>query len=370
MISIALITYRLVVLRFYRKNFAVFLVLGILVFGIIQPPYFVFTQEFAKILFENGYLIATISILGALYTFWINHSLTRYAKHPDHEYLQVLPALGKGKSFALEFWLSVGLQTPLIVYFITTTIHGFSLGSPFAFLTLGLCILYVLLPAVGLHRYMFNQGVIWKSSILQNLPALFRRDRVFLLHMGHLFQSKPTAMILIKVLSVGSLIAFCQGFSPDDQNALPIDIVLALLVILHALLPYWIFRAEDNFMPFLRSLPFQLPQRFLQYVLVYFILMVPEICVLLGFSLTGKYSPILILNFSLTLLGVCLLAQSLMLTTKLSMIDYVKTIFGFFIIQFILLLLGVPLAVLGLAFLLGAMATFWRSYYKCEPTIE
>ena len=123
-------------------------------------------------------------------------------------------------------------------------------------------------------------------------------------------------LLLTKLFTLGSLYGFIQIYEPYRYDIRPVLLSFLLIISAHGTLIYQIRSFENEFMLFTRNLPIGISKRFLQYLCLYFFLLIPELLFIWkGYPLHFKmldYFQIVLLVLSLSAFLHAILYTSLM----------------------------------------------------------
>lgn len=136
----------------------------------------------------------------------------------------------------------------------------------------------------------------------------------------------------------------------------------------HGVLVYRFRELEERRLLFYKGLPVSLSVRFMHYVILYGVVLVPEI-ITLGWLVRGHlhYKDALDLFFSAY--GFLLLLNSLLFVAPIPIREYLKIVFCLFLLLYFCVLAGI-LAWLAAATLLIASVLFLGQYYRFESSAE
>ena len=171
----------------------------------------------------------------------------------------------------------------------------------------------------------------------------------------------------IKVFTCGTLylIARNNRLTPSDIGT--VFLFFNFGIIGNGIILYRIREFEETQLRFYRGAPISLLKRFLQYSLVYFILLIPEF--IIAAILAPDYLPYIdAINFALCGYSLLLLMNTIMFLQDFSMRDYLKIILLVFSVQYIFILAEL-LNFLYLFFFILSFVLFLLSYYRFERNI-
>lgn len=370
MLKICFITYRLVVLGFFRRNYYVFLILFFLLFGLVYPPLFFFSEVFAKMIFGAPSVLVGIVLLSLAYTFWTGWVLGRLPHKAENQYVRVIRARGNRAMRGWALWISLGVQSPLFLFLGTHAVHGLIMEDYGSYLLLGTIFLGWLIPSFLLVRSMDG----YRNSLVERWPLKLPLGRVTrnlpILYLAHLFRQHRLVILFTKLLSITLIIGVLELFLSEPSQGQVLHLPFLLLIVFHSLIPYWIFKAEDKRMPWVRTLPISLSRRFMQMASVYVLLALPETLILLNYVINFGYSPLALLDLLVGFSGILLLLHALLYTARTDLLSYTKGVFGIFFLLFIALLFKATLLAIGIVLTLLSAIVYFNSYYQWDPRPE
>jgi hypothetical protein len=180
----------------------------------------------------------------------------------------------------------------------------------------------------------------------------------------HVGRNKKLVFTGIKLFSCGILFGMLANQTGTSSELHMIILFFSLGILGHGLLIHQLRELEETRLTFYRSVPVSLIKRFMQYGFLYFILLLPEIIILV--VLTPKY-----LDFRYTFLfiffaySVLLFLNSLLFIQFFSMKYYLRIILCIFLFIYLSVLTGYFVLFCTLLFLASGFIFFDR-YYQFE----
>lgn len=350
--------------QFYIQNAGFFFFIFMVFFGVVAPS----EQPAYHYALIRG-IIATPAMLALVMTGWLWYAFKccRWTigllQSPDHRFLHMLVLKGRSPLFKLLLRIHAALHMPVLGY---------------------------ALAIIGVALYQKNWSIViivvaFNATVCLTAAAVYLRD---LLHPGYLSKTGITPILQRRSISYWSILA---RNILTNQKALWMGIklygclILYLLLKLdppahydirmpflaytiglfgHGLLIYQLREMESQRLRFYRGMPISLLHRWLQYGILFLLVMTPEMITIgwltphyiqykdaLGFVLAG-YSTLMLLNS-------CLFIASL---TKSDFIKLVFVLFGILyfgvLSDHLILLSGLLLAMAG--------GLFFRGYCRWE----
>lgn len=366
MSALIVILNRVFIKQFYRQNTAFSLMVFFLGFGIQQPPSLLVSPAFLTGAVASPLFVGVILVLFTLYYCKCFNFISKTIALPENEYLYVaglFPPKTLRFAFALVHLL---LFLPALAYTMLMGYYSFSLGLT----TVPICLLAYNLTLLSITVYYYSQ-YLHKTIPAAAAPNFFSHtERKILAHpiwwpLRYLLRQEKVMLVLTKIISLGILYAFMALYPYQNFGFRPTQVGFLMAVTAQAMLVRQIQTFQETGLTFLRQLPYRLSQRFGHQILLLAVLILPEILLVLGFTLNiTTLGPILGL-YGLGI-GILALFVSLLYLFKLKSTPYVRGVF-FIFISLLLLILSFPAwyLLIGLTLLL-AYLLFYKYYYRFE----
>ena len=350
--------------QFYVQNAGFFLFIFLVFFGVVAPS----QQPAYHYALIRGILAAPAMLILVLaawlwYAFKCSRWIIGRLQNGDHIFLRILPALGKTNLFFLLFRIQVVLYLPVLGY--AFTIIGVALYQKSwiaAIIIVVFNMLICVIAAVSYLHELFHPGSLFK---IRTVGVMRQRSPTYWsILLRNILTSQKALLLGIKLYGC-VMLYFLLGFEVSTHYDIRMPfLAYAIGLFGHGLLIYQLREMESQRLLFYRGMPVSLLHRWLQYGILYLLVMLPEIITLgwlmphyiqlsdaIGFVLAG-YTTLLLLNS-------CLFIASL---TKRDFLKLVFVLFG-------ILYLGVlsdHLIFLSAAFFATAGGLFFRGYCRWE----
>jgi hypothetical protein len=285
-------------------------------------------------------------------------------KNEQFSFLHIYNQLSKAKQLKLFLFIHACLLMPVLLYTVFIFFVGISqhIYLPLFFISVYLLLLLIL-PAVShVHQLdnLHHQKKTFRLHILKskNIAAyhfiLFR----FILR-------KQTIIWLgIKIFTCGLLYLIAR-----NNNSNNYDITMSLLfyifgILANTILVFKIRTFEDAHLSFYKGLPVSLVKRYTQYLILYFLLLIPEF-ITISFLIPQHFTlkdgvGLMLFGFSLLLL-----INAITFLTDLKLREYVKMLFFIFCFVWIAIIsLGIML-LCAFLFIISVII-FYIYYYTAE----
>jgi hypothetical protein len=274
---------------------------------------------------------------------------------PEYAFLQIFNNYSKAKRFSLFLFVSFCLLIPILLYAILIIVIGwqqhFYISS---LLVLGYICLLCIIPAIR-HTYLLQHVErtmalpLWKASYY---PVILLRAVPVFLWMG------------IKVFTCVILYGTAKNNTVNQYDPGTVFWLFNFGIIANGVIVYRVREFEERYLSFYRGEAIPLFKRFLQYALIYFVLLMPEFITIISLvPVHLHYSDAL--NFALCSYGLLLLMNSITFLHRFSMKTYLKIVLLIACMQFFFLIFGM-LTALYLLFFVLSLAIFIIAYYKFE----
>jgi len=168
----------------------------------------------------------------------------------------------------------------------------------------------------------------------------------------------------IKLYSCSVLYLMIVNQTRVEYDLKMITLFFSLGILGHGLIIHQLRDMEERYLRFYRAVPLSLLKRFLQYAILYFILLIPEILTII--LLTPHYLRIRdAIIFIFLSYSILLFLNSLLFIQFFKMKDYLKIILCIFFIEYFSVLSG-SCPLLCALLLISAISIFFSRYYKFE----
>jgi hypothetical protein len=353
---------------FYRQHAGLFVFIFIALFGAVGmvdgAGLLAFHISLAQSMLNNFSILILVLFIWLLYAKKTEQFTVNILRRKDFSFLQLLSRMESKKLFGLLAWINFLLFLPIVFYM--TVIFCVSIYTN--------ALKFSLLPLIFLALLILSCAA-WNFFQIQHPgDSTGRRKRMKISKSGEM----PYWSLLIryvindkKILFTGIKIYSCVVLylMVINQTLVEYDLSMILLffslgILGHGLLIYQIRNLEETRLSFYRTVPRSLMNRFLQYALVYVVLLIPEFITLS--LLTPKYLFYKdAIMFILLGYGLLLFLNSLLFIRFFRIKDYLKIMLSIFlIIYFCILTASLPLFC---AFLLvSSVAIFQTRYYLFE----
>jgi hypothetical protein len=356
------VLWKTLIRQYYRQNAGFFLFFFLIFFGIVEPSQQV-TYHYAIVLgiIHTPAMLALVLFCWLLYAIKCVRWISGLQQSPDHDFLLVLPVLGRIRTFRLLLEIQIVLFLPVILYAMAVIAIAAMRGTWGVAVVVAAVILSTCLVSTTLYSYMlFYPGRLTPVTIL--VRKIKKKTSYWQILFRGLMAQHKALLASIKLFSCGILYLLLKIQTPDEYDIRMPFLVFSVALLGHGAIIYGTRKMEEENLLFYRSMPLSLFERLQQYMILYLLVMIPEIITIawltpdhirikdaLGFVLAG-YSTLLLLN-------------SCQFIVSLRRSDLIKLSVGIFGILYFGVLSDNLILVSGL-FLLTAGSLFFRGYCR------
>ena len=357
---------------FYKENAGAFVFVFTMMFCIINKVDGAGVYEYHYSL-VTGMLKSNIFLLSVFFVWFLYFRrcfafVANVIADPYYTFLHVYNLSDKVRRFQLFFVIEIGLLMPVLLYTLFIIFVGFSQHLYLPVLVVICYLLALCFITATWHVHLLNstnetakfslQNEIGKLRLTSSYPAIVIK-----------FIAVQEKMIWlgIKIFTCGILYLIARNNTITDYEIGTAFLFYNFGVLANGVLVYRIREFEEIYLSFYRGLPVSLIKRFLQYLLVYFISLVPEfIAVAILVPVHLHYSDAI--NFILSGFSLLLLMNSITFFEELKMKEYIKILLAVLCVQCIFLM-TLGYVFLYLLFFFLAVIIFFLKYCKYERNI-
>ena len=277
---------RTLVFPFYQQHAGLFFFVFYVMFGLVESSQLLHYHQ--SLIF--GMLSSTLFLLIVL-VIWLLYFLKCFifvrqkCEAPHYHFIYELAKLSKGKIFPFFALLYLAIFMPILVYTVAILIVAMKsnlyLPAIIILLFQTSCLLLCSWASTQqIHkRHLPNRFIIPSFKIPFNRPlALF--------YISHLSKNQKVGILLSKLFSIVSIYIVLQAMDIHEDIRIP-GLALLFGLIAHAFLIFDMKRFEDERLTWMRALPYSTISLYLNYLLVFTLILIPEMMLLAG-SLANK----------------------------------------------------------------------------------
>lgn len=353
---------------FYRQHAGLFVFLFTIMFGVVSvidgakftDYHFFLIQGMMK----NSLLFLLVLLVWYLYTKKSEQFVVNILLRPDYTFLNVLSLLDNKRLYRILVWIQFLLILPVILY--ASIIFAAGLYMHEYIKCLFILIYIITICLISARWYMFYIQNPGKTTVVMKKIFSFkiRETPYWNLFIRYIGNNKKLLFSGIKLYSCSVLYLMIVNQTQVEYDLSMIILFYSLGILGHGLLIHQLRDMEETRLTFYRTVPLSLLKRFVQYAILYFILLIPEIITIV--FLTPHYlrfqDAILFILLSYSIL---LFLNSLLFIKFFRMKDYLKIILCIFFLEYFSVLSGTcPLLCIFL--FISSITVFFSRYYRFE----
>jgi hypothetical protein len=351
------ILFKTIVRTYYQENVGFFLiVIGFFLGFLTEREHFVF----ANLFLHSPLFLSFPFALWLLYHFKTINFVFKSLQLPQNEFLNHLRLYKKRQLFFAFCMLHVLLLFPIVIYLIYLTVIALQIQviAPLFFIFVYLLCL-VLAGALPYMRKInhFEQGKISKS-----IKITFPRPH-FSFYIYYILRKHFLTFIVSKFFSFACIIFFSVVYKSDTYDERLIHLCVLFMASANLVLVYFLHLFEHQDCLSFKNLPIPLFKRFLTMMLVYAIVILPEV-VFLYKNLHQEFSIFLFLLWFMSIQSWLLLAHQSLLIRKNTLVIFIRQCFFFILLLAVILFAKVSIFALSLLTLCIAFFIQHYRFYK------
>ncbi|MFC0514957.1 hypothetical protein ACFFGT_12140 [Mucilaginibacter angelicae] len=351
---------------FFRVHAGILLFIFLAMVGVVPPQYLIGYHKALMLAMDSSSVVMTL-----VFVAWLIYAIKSWHyvsgqifAEGQHFLFYSSNALSRKKQLSSWFWVQVTILSPIIAYALITI----CVGVANHYYVLPVCILLYLITlsylSAGIYTRQINRLVDGSDqSILLKLSSKWRKP-YFSLYIYHIFDKRKVPYLITKALSWLIITGVFYVFADVKTDARVAGIAILAVITAHVVLIFEERKFEENGLSFSRNLPYSRQRLFLNFINVYFFLLIPE-----SIWLFSRFNPLMAFELLLLALSTAMLFHCLLYWFGLNMDKYLQWILSlfvvlFWIIMFKLLWVLIPLN-LSIAYWL-----FYGNYYKFEGVVS
>jgi len=352
---------------FYRQNAGLFLFLFILFFGIVAPSnQLAYHYTLIMGLLETPVFFGLVVFAWLAYALKCSQWIRAMLQQENRRYLHLLCSLDTGQAYRLMIRVQLLVYAPVWGYALIVTAVACCHGWYISAVIILLLNMIVIVAGARLHLGWVCQRGERRHQTFPRIPrVLLPVQPYWLIFIRYLLRDCRLLVAGIKLFSCCLLILLLRMQTPDDYDLRMPYLLFTMALFGHGVLIYRCREMEDQYLLFYRGLPLSLTRRWVQYMILNFLVLVPEMLTI------GWLTPSPIhfrdaFGFILSGYAVLLLLHSLLFIAPIKMSDYLKCNLGIFGILYVAVLADDLIAVSGFFFLVAGCLFYggYRRYNK------
>ncbi len=281
---------RTLVFPFYQQHAGLLFFVFFIMFGVVESSHLInYHQSLIYGMLSSSLFLLIVLFIWLLYFLKCFLFVVQKIEAPDYRILYELSCLSPAKTFQLFIFLYFLILEPVIIY--SGVILILAMKSGFY------------LPAVSIMLFQVSGLLLcsWVSTQhihKRHLPAQFTipsfkipfNRPLFLFYISHLSKNQKVGILLSKLFSIFSIYIVMQAMDAHEDIRIS-AIVLLFGLIAHSFLVFDIKRFEDERLSWMRSLPYPVLSLYFNYVLVFALILAPEMLLFAG-TMGNKITPV------------------------------------------------------------------------------
>ena len=360
MLPINKVLIRIIVTEFYKQNLGLFLFVFFIMFGMVEGSQLIYYH----LSLITG-VIQSTAFFSLVLTLWLVYAIksaqfvTSQLAKPQHSFLFVLTSLPKFAQVFAFALVHVLIHTPVLLYAIAIATVAFDQGqwllsTEVIVFNLLLC---GILCLISVHK--LNHPSAFSNVTFFKLPRFIKKSLAWF-YAAFLLNELKVITTVTKLFSYFAVYGFLQISVDHYENRIAL---MGLLVGLtgHAVLIFELRKWEDSYLHFLKNLPFSPITRYLTMVIIFSLLLLPELFLLL----THHVKLIDLIGSLLFSISFLLLLFAMVHHLKMDMDKYIQYLLILFLISFGIVLFKLYW-VLILLYLFTSFSWYKKYFYTYE----
>jgi hypothetical protein len=354
---------------FYRQNAGLFIFLIVVMFGIVGQidDHDMIDYHYALILgmLKNPLIFILVFLLWFIYAIKCIQFVTRSIQKAENSFLGILTSLEARRTYLQFFLLQLLLFLPVLLYSLVIIAVAFYNKWYVEGIIVFIYNMLICALSARLYTYKLKNHEQSFTTFLDRVPYFGIRSKLSgVILIRYLFNKRKVLLFSLKLYNCGILYLILRNLSNENYDIRLPFIFYSFGLLGHGILIYLIREFEEKKLLYIRSLPLSLVNRFIQYTLLYGLILIPEVTTL-GL-LTPKFlhynDAFMMVSCSYSIL---LLLNCILFIAPYSMRDYLKMSLGIFFILYFSIFTQ-TLIWLPPAFLISSILLFFSRYYKYE----
>lgn len=354
---------RTLINTFYKANTGFFLFCFFMLFGVVQP---VIGYHLSLI---QG-MIQDFVFLGCVIGAWflytckcINYIGTQF-KEPRNDFLQVLNKLSPAKQYFFMLWVHLQVYMPVFIYACIVTVIAGKQSFYMAMVLVIISNLFLILLSALLYRHFLQKKGFRVLRWLPVFPSFKIRKPLFALPLWFIWKNRKQMLLVTKTFTFLVIYIFAMLYEPEQHDIRPVQLILLLISMAHAAIVLQVRQFEEEYLGFSRGLPIRFLQRFVGLIIIYTILLLPELLFIWkaypAAFLGSDYPQLLLFTISLPVFF-----HSILLMEDLDTESYMRLVFATSAVLFFVTFYD-PGIVLPLAVIILSFVFFHAHFYTFE----
>jgi hypothetical protein len=315
--------------EFYQQHAGFFLFAIYVLFGIVEPRQVI---EFNSALLLSG--ISSLPGMMLVFILWGLYGLKAWffirakLRLPQYNFIKEIGSLKKQDQLRLWLKLYSIILLPVIVYVILLLWLSMQHQLYFSLVSI-LSAFSALLFGLAWFSFRSISFSFLKQERLQLFIMPGFKKPFFSWPLYYLFQEQLLALFMCKVLSLFLFKGILWMFADVAIDVRTLLIALLASILCHSVLVFNLLKFETEYLSFAKSLPLRVITRFINWLLVFMLVLIPE---WVFFSIAAHYNLYSVIDGLLFGTGGLFFFLILLYAVKLDMESYLKMLLLFFFI--------------------------------------
>ncbi|MES2327999.1 MAG: hypothetical protein V4539_00260 [Bacteroidota bacterium] len=266
---------RVLVNHFYKVNAGFFLFFFFVLFGVVNGSQLI-SYHFSLIqgMIQSYVFLACVIFAWLLYTLKCINYITKQLSEPGQQFLFVLNTAPRSKRLIWMLFVHMMVYMPVFLYAVIVAViaakqHYF--GSMTAVIISNG---FMILLSTGLYMRYLQKRV---TGINFTLSAFQFSKPFFSIPLWFLWKERKQMLLVTKTFSLLLLYGFINLYEPDSPDIRPLLLIMMLIATAHCAIILQLRSFEEERLLFTKNLPVPLLKRFAWLLLMYALLLLPEL---------------------------------------------------------------------------------------------
>ena len=311
--------------------------------------------------------VSSPAMLLMFFTTWIFYTIKSWQyvsgqlriEHHGFLYYSILSAT-RLEQFKGWFYTQFIISLPFVFYALLASVigvvlHHYAMVGVILLFTLLLITITALIYTKQLNNLVHDDGQSWLAGTAQSWRKPF-----FSLFIYHVFDRLKMALLLTKLLSYTVIISVMFSFTDVQIDGRIAAFAVLGVALAHSILIYQQHRFGLIYLTITRNFPYSLTRLYLQQLLTYLVLLLPE-----GVWLFINFDFFMAVGLLLMLLSITMLFHCVLYRIGLAMNNYLPWLLGLFFAISLVILFGLTWLLIPFCFAISFML-FYFNYYREE----
>jgi len=353
---------KVIVNHFYKLNAGLFMFLFYVLFGLPQNVGG-FHIAVATLIVQSQFSLLIVFASWFLYNMKCIDYITKQLKAPQQQFLTCILHRGRKESYWYLSFVQFVVYLPVTAYAIFLTVIAFQRELYLVIAELSGFVLLMLLTAPLLYLKILERNFSELRFRLLN-SSLSIPKTLSTIPLAYIWNNRKQMLFITKLFSLLLLFLFIKTFEPDHYDIRPVLFCFLLSAISNCTIVFEIRNFENDYLQLSKNFPFSRLRRFIQAVVMYVLLLLPELI------FVWKAWPVFFhsadyLQLALSAISLLLLLHTILLTGNITMDAFIKIVFAMAMSLFFIILYN-PGIILPVFILLISFALFYSYYYEFE----